>query len=215
MLPERQTLGVQAASRLRDSILAGELKPGEKLVERRLAEALKVSQTSVREALQVLEHEGLVTKKVNTATYVTELQPRQIAEIIDLRLDLEVKAFRLARKNLSPQDVHELESILAGIDDAAANNDYFSLSRGDFRFHQKLWGLSGNKTLERVLTQLCTPLFAYLMVFLSVGRLDLSGSVKSHRALVNVLRHGDAKRMRRAVEDHLKNLWFKLLEEAS
>lgn len=67
--PQRITLGAQTAEILRASILRGELKPGQKLVEREMAEAMGISQGSIREALRALEYEGLVTKKTNTATY--------------------------------------------------------------------------------------------------------------------------------------------------
>src|SRR5688572_29627603 len=84
--PQRTTLGTQTAEILRSSILRGELKPGQKLVERELADAMAISQGSIREALRALEYEGLVTKKTNTATYVTELSREQIAEIVEIRI---------------------------------------------------------------------------------------------------------------------------------
>ena len=62
----------QVADFLRDSILSGKLKPGDRVVERTLAKSLGVGQTTVREALQVLEHEGLIYKKANTASFVTQ-----------------------------------------------------------------------------------------------------------------------------------------------
>ena len=166
--PQRITLGEQTAGILRTSILRGELKPGQKLVERELAEAMGISQGSIREALRDLEYEGLVTKKTNTATYVTQLSKKQVTEIVEVRVELEPIAFLLAGRRLTTANVSELEALLLEIGAGVSSNDYHRLSSSDFRFHKQVWKLAGNATLDRTLTRLCTPLFAYLMIFLSV-----------------------------------------------
>src|SRR5580658_8715603 len=92
-IPQQTSLRVQVADFLRDLILSGKLKPGQKVVERGLAKSLGVGQATVREALQILEHEGLIFKKANTASFVTQLSAERVAEIVEIRLDLEPKAF--------------------------------------------------------------------------------------------------------------------------
>src|SRR5262245_16084063 len=137
--PQRITLGAQTAEILRTSILNGELKPGQKLVERELAELMNVSQGSIREALRDLEYEGLVTKKTNTATYVTELSKSQVTEIVEVRVELEPAAFLLASRRITPENMRELEGLVRDVEAGVDYNDYHRLSSSDFRFHKQVW----------------------------------------------------------------------------
>ena len=210
--PRLRTLGEQAAEILRDSILRGDLQPGQKLVERELAATMGVSQSSIRDALRDLEHEGLVSKKTNTATHVTQLSREQVTEIVQVRTELEPIAFLLARRRMTAGQLKELQNLVDDISTGVSGNDYYWLSQSDFRFHRRIWQLSGNSTLERMLTQLCTPLFAYLMIFLSVTQSDLTQRVKSHQLLVDLLQKGGESEIREAVSEHVRNAWFEFLD---
>ncbi|MEO7653713.1 MAG: GntR family transcriptional regulator [Bryobacteraceae bacterium] len=126
--PQRITLGAQTAEILRSSILRGELKAGQKLVERDLAEVMGISQGSIREALRDLEYEGLVAKKTNTATYVTQLSKEQVAGIVEVRVELEPVAFLLARRRTSPAGMEELETLVREIGEGVAGKGYHHLS---------------------------------------------------------------------------------------
>jgi DNA-binding GntR family transcriptional regulator len=209
--PQQTSLRVQVVDFLRDSILAGKLKPGDRIVERTLAKTLGVGQATVREALQTLEHDGLILKKANTASFVTQLSAEQVAQIVDIRLDLEPKAFALAHRRMTPAHLDELQSLVARIEEGVANNDYFQVERNDFTFHQKVWKIAGNQTLEKILTQLCTPLFAYLMVFLSTSNSPLRERVKSHQILVDALKGAEEEKVIQAARDHTSNSWYQFL----
>jgi DNA-binding GntR family transcriptional regulator len=210
-IPQQTSLRVQVADFLRDAILSGNLKPGERVVERTLAKSLGVGQATVREALQVLEHEGLIFKKVNSASFVTQLPAERIAEIVDIRLELEPKAFALAQRRRTSADLDELKNLVSSIEQGVEKNDYYQTSRSDLAFHQKVWSIAGNQTLERILSQLCTPLFAYLMVFLSSSGSPLKERVKSHEILVAALAEPDEENAVQAARHHTINSWFQFL----
>ena len=214
-IPQQTSLRVQVSGFLRDSILAGRLKPGEKVVERALAKSLGVGQATVREALQVLEHEGLIFKKANTASFVTELSTQQVAEIVDIRMELEPKAFLLAHQQMTPEKLAELRDLIHLIDDGVSESDYYRVSQNDRAFHQTIWRMSENKTLEKILNQLCIPLFAYLMVLLSTSRSDLKKRVQSHSVLLDYLQRDDDAALAQAVRDHIWNSWFRFLPNES
>ena len=99
------------ADRIRESILDGSLEPGERLVERKLADTLGVSQSAIREALIQLELEGHVTKKPNSATYVTHLSQRELENTIAVRRALEGFAVEEAARHATPSDVARLEKL--------------------------------------------------------------------------------------------------------
>lgn len=205
----RQTsLTNQVTRLLRESILSGQLKPGERLVERSLAKSLQVGQSTVREAMQVLEHEGLILKRANKGSTVTRLSSQEAKEIVDIRMDLEPKAFILAHRRMNAEHFRKLEGMVRRIDDRANHNDYYGVSQNDFIFHKTVWNISQNYMLERILNYICTPLFAYLTV---LPRNDLRGRVKSHSILLDHLRDGDERALAQAVRDHLTNAWVPLV----
>ena len=206
----------QIAEFLRNMILSGKLKPGERVVERSLAKSLGVGQTTVREALKVLEHEGLILKKANTASFVTEFSAERVKEIVEIRLDLEPKAFVLAHRKMTPPDLEKLQHLVSSIGEGAANKDYYDVLRNDLTFHEEIWKIAGNQTLERILSLLCTSLFAYLMVLLSTHSSPLEERVRSHQLLVDALVGSDEKKVIQATWEHTNNSWnewFRVIPE--
>jgi len=210
-IPQQTPLRAQVANFLRDLILSGKLKPGERVVERTLAKSLGVGQATVREALQVLEHEGLIVKKANTASFVTQLSAERVTEIVELRLELEPKAFALAQRRRTSADLDELQDLVSRIEEGVVKDDYYQVGSNDVAFHQKVWSMAGNQTLERILSQLCTPLFAYLMVFLSTSSSPLKERVQSHQVLLEALAGPDEEKVIQAARNHTNNSWFRFL----
>ena len=90
-------------------ILAGTLRPGEKLAERELSRRLKVSRTPLREALSRLVQEGLVENRPRRGHYVRAIDAKSVADLYDLREVLEKHAVRLAARRLTDADIAELE----------------------------------------------------------------------------------------------------------
>lgn len=219
----------QLVAKLREAILRGRFKPGQHLVERSLASEAGTSQVTVREALQALAQEGLVTKKANTGTYVTELTVERLREIIDVRLLLEPQAVWLASKRLNAARTEQLRLQASEIQRQARLHDIYHSSRADFQFHQLLWEIGGNATLAQYLRQLCTAYFAYTSILPGLSEQDLDKQFGSHDALrenwragledrydrhvalLNVVVEGDRDTIERAVREHIQEPWKWLL----
>ncbi|MSV28638.1 MAG: GntR family transcriptional regulator [Bryobacterales bacterium] len=201
----------QVSSRLREAILLGHFKPGERLVERRLAEVMGVSLSSIRDALQQLDREGLVNRQANTATRVTELSSEKLHEMIKVRLLLEPAAMALACRRMTTPRVEELQSIVTEIDRLVSSNDFYQVSRADLRFHQTVWKIGGNATLERILSELCTPFFAFLMILMSVKHEDLGKRIISHQILLDLLKTGNEAVVEAAAREHILTSWHPFL----
>jgi len=103
-----KSLGDQAYERLLDMMLAGNLPAGTVLQERRLAEALKISRTPVREALGRLEFEGLVTRRFNRLPTIRQLTIEEFVDILNVRKILEVEAGTLAVGHVDPERAREV-----------------------------------------------------------------------------------------------------------
>ena len=211
--------------------MRGQLRPGQRLVERNLAERTNTSQATVREALQILEHEGLVSKKTNAATFVIELSVERLREAVSVRLQLEPYALCLASGNLRPADVQDLESLAQSLREHAHHQDLYRCSREDFDFHRRLWERSGNETLSRILNQICTSYFAYtsLLPGLSDEELDrrfgshktvhdrwrqgLEERYEKHRQLLDAVLARDEEVIRRETKLHILGGWRWILED--
>ena len=100
-------------------IVAGDLRPGERIVESRIAREIGVGQPTVREGLVELEHQGLVSRKANQGCVVTNLTRNEIAQILRVRAELEILAVDLALESASDADIHNLVAITGDMKAAA------------------------------------------------------------------------------------------------
>jgi DNA-binding GntR family transcriptional regulator len=191
-LPFR-SLPSEAAQQIRDGILNGRLKPGERLVEQKLARELGIGQPTVREALKEIEHQGFVCKVPNKGTYVTRLDRAEVAMILEVRLTVELLAIRRAMKNLTETDMLALEAVVEDMEIAVRKKDSASFHKHDLAFHRKIWDLSGNRYVSIALEPLVFPMFAFgLMTQESyLSPLQHLDDVDIHRKILDGLRSGD------------------------
>ena len=189
----KKNLRRQLADRLFEAILEGELRPGERLAEVRLARQLGVGQSTLREALQELEYRGLLTKNENRGTFVTKLTTQKVNEIYAVRLELEPLAASLAALHIMPECLGELSRSVEKMRSALAGSDLTEMLRNDLAFHKTIWKLSGNESLERALDLICAPLFAFYLIRFPPGAAtekfprDFSQDHEEHQVLVRAL----------------------------
>jgi DNA-binding GntR family transcriptional regulator len=186
--------------RLRQGVFEGRFPPGAPLRELKLARELSVSQATVREALQRLEHAGLVTRKPNIGATVTRLSPKDVRERVELRSILEVKAAQAAAQRMSSAEFEELELRLSTLNAAVEANRYYESAHADVEFHRYVWQCSGDDTLCRHLELLVIPLFAFVAIMRSQGLERLVTVVEAHRPLISALRSGDPQQIQTEFE---------------
>jgi DNA-binding GntR family transcriptional regulator len=157
------TAQARTVEALRTDILTGALTPGAQLVQEDVAERLGVSRIPVREALQLLASEGLVSHQPNRGYFVTELSVVDLQEVYRLRQILEAEAIRQAVPALSDADVKRLRELAAAVphaDDIAAANR---------RFHFALFEAAGMPRLTRLLNQLWDSSDVYRALYFQQG----------------------------------------------
>src|ERR1700753_3264998 len=115
---EPLSLSDRVINALKDAFFAGELKPGDAIVERELARQMKVGTPVVREALIALQGQGFVRRVTNTGTYVTEFDVEEVRQLYTLRNELETLAFQWARAQVTEGDLNNLERLVDGIVEA-------------------------------------------------------------------------------------------------
>lgn len=189
------TLKDQIVQQLRQQIIAGHLKPGERIVESALAAELGLGNTAVREALYTLEDQGFVTRIANKGTFVTKFSPMEIDQIFQVRCELEGLAVDLVRERLPDVDLHSLREQVSGMQAAAEATDLDAYYRHDLEFHSGIWRLAGNPFLVQALERLTVPLFAtFIMRSTRATAEDLRCNALRHAAIVDALANGEDAR---------------------
>lgn len=199
------TLRSKVVAHLFDAILRRELRPGDRIVEGKLAQRLGVAQSTLREALQELEHKGLVTKHENRGTFVTRLTAQDIEDIYLVRLELEPLAASLAHQHWTPEHHAHLASLLEEMQSASEQRDFEHLLKSDLAFHQFIWRSSGNKSLERALNAVCPPIFAgYLILLFSGDTYDFAKDHEEHQVLLAALQKGGSDEVRKVFREMME-----------
>ena len=145
----KQTLSNQVAEQLRGAIKDGSLGPGTRLVERNIAEQLGVSRIPVREGIQQLVDEGLVTKLPHRGTFVYAPTRTELEEIASLRVVLERFAMERVAANWNSDHREQLIRITQAMGDAAYRKDYRQMFEQDVQFHRSLWQIADHSLLAR------------------------------------------------------------------
>ena len=153
------TLRTHLVRTLRQEILGGRYRPGERLNESQIAREFKISRIPVREALSQLQEQGLVMNHERRGMFVMQLTADEVQQINSLRMVLEPEAMRLARARMTPETMAELSGLVAKMD--AWDGPLIEAAELDRRFHAVIWHAAGNPYLDRMLVSLTTTLFAH------------------------------------------------------
>lgn len=179
----------QIRDELRQRIITGRLSPGARLVERELASELQVSRVPVREALRMLESEGFLEVVQRRGVVVKRMSRRDVEELFDVRMSLEVLATRRATEQATKADLAALRAILDGTEAALASGDKEAVGEGNEAFHDALISLADNHLLATLLEPLQGRLH-----WLFRQHHDPQQLQREHRALYDAVASGDPER---------------------
>ena len=198
-----------AARVIREAILRGELKPGQRLKQQDLAEALDMSATPIREVVRVLEAEGLVENIPYKGTFVHEVSPTEAEELTPIRVALESLAVKQAVPNLTEQDLHELERTWERMKQAETNTDVAAIRRYNFDFHSKIYKACGSEILCELIERVW-PRFAQDVLWLIPNRAE--DSVVHHRDILDSIQAGDAELAAEIMAEHIRSAGERIAE---
>lgn len=197
-----QTLTDRAVAALRAAIVDGRLRAGELYSVARLAEQLQVSRTPVREALLLLERQGMVRFERNRGARILESSAHDLDEVFALRLLLEVPAARQAAELIGEQELTRLGEILDAMRGEMDRNDEGAFMAHDKSFHETLLTAAGNHRLVGIVGSLRD--FVRFRGASTVGRgRDLRAIYDEHARILGALRAGDPDAVDAAMRDHL------------
>lgn len=195
----RGALYEQVAEQLRTRIMAHTLAPGSWIDEQLLTTELGISRTPLREALKVLACEGLVTMKLRRGAYVTEVSPRDLAEVYHLLALLESDAAMAVAQSATPAQIAELELLHRDLESQVGDRDRFFAANE--RFHLRLLEIADNRWRNQLVADLrkVMKLNRHHSLF-KQGRLE--ASLKEHRRIMAALKARDAARVQQLMQHH-------------
>ena len=195
------TRGVTAYELLRSAIAAGKLKPGDRVTESEMAALLKMSRTPVREAIALLESDGLVSLDSAQGKVVTKLDYQSVMELYAVREVLESTAAALAARNASEIEIAALRDMLELEEQIV--DDPGKLADHNRRFHEAIYYCSHNRYILKMLQYIQTAMLL-LQPAGRVGADRRDTALQEHRAVVSAIEAHDPGAAEAAIRSHVR-----------
>ncbi len=185
------TLRESILETIRDAIISGALKPGEKVAEPELAERFGISRTPIREAFRQLESEGYLTVIPRKGAVVVSFSERDVEEFYAIKSILEGFAARKACEKLAPREIEKLQAVNDKLRLLAEEGDVKHFFKVHNSFHELFIKAADNDKLTELITSLVGRFQRLRIASLSLpGRMELS--VQEHQKIIDAFRDGDA-----------------------
>lgn len=201
-LPPRQSLGQSVYEKLKIAIVQGDFEPGSRMVESRVAEALGISRTPVREAIHKLEREGLLQQDPKGGFFVKGLTRADIEETFGIRSVLESYAARLAAVRYVEGELTSLEEKIEAYQACLDQGDLEALPKINTEFHDLLYGLSRSPKLIKMINDLREQIYRFRLVILKIEPMARLSN-KDHRLMLKAIRERDAEDVERVTRAHI------------
>ncbi|MCL4394563.1 MAG: GntR family transcriptional regulator [Chloroflexi bacterium] len=203
--PSQRTLSDYVADRLRQAILAGQFRPNQRLVENQLATVMNTSRGPIRDALKILENEGLVIRQTHRVASVAPVNAEDMHEIYTLREVLEALAIRFIVKRATSEQIGELDKIVRAME-VMAQQDYGQMEATDLdiQFHHTLCKISGHKRVLNAWESLSGQVRIVVLKHRLEHPTDLRDrSVPWHASIVEALSRRDAEKAIELMHVHM------------
>ena len=189
---------------LRQAILRGELKPGERLMEIQLANKLGVSRTPIREAIRKLELEGLVLMVPRKGAEVAEITEKSLNDVIEVRGALEELAVDLACQRITEEKMEELKCAAKEFEKALHTGDLTAYAEADVKFHDIIYMATENQKLVQLLYNLREQMYRYRVEYLKQEEVHQT-LLTEHQYIIECIEKRDSQSAKAAILTHVEN----------
>lgn len=189
---------------LRQGILTGVLKPGERLMEIHLAAKLGVSRTPIREAIRMLELDGLVTMVPRRGAEVARISKDDLSDVLEVRKVLDSLATELACTRITSEQKEELRKAALEFEEAVGTKDIVKIAKADVRFHDVIIEASGNKRLVQMINNLAERIYRYRLEYIKDEN-NHPTIIEEHTQIMKYVLDGDKENASLAAKRHIDN----------
>ena len=189
---------------LREGILKGELQPGERLMELQLAAKLGVSRTPIREAIRMLEQEGLAVTIPRRGAEVAKMTEKDMNDVLQVREALDELAVSIACEQITEEELAKLEEALKEFEAAIGTKDIKQIADTDIAFHDIIYQASGNPKLVTILNNLREQIYRYRIQYLKDEK-NYPNLLDEHREILEGLKKGDKEFVTGSMRRHVVN----------
>jgi DNA-binding GntR family transcriptional regulator len=189
---------------LRQAILKGELKPGERLMEIKLAETLGVSRTPIREAIRKLELEGLVIMIPRKGAAVANITEKDTKDVLEVRRTLEMFAVEVACDRITKEQLAALKEAAKAFEASKGSNDLIRIAETDMHFHEIIYEATHNERLVQMLNNLRENMYRYRIEYLKDANY-YDSLVNEHQEILDAIESGNKEKAGICMRDHIDN----------
>jgi DNA-binding GntR family transcriptional regulator len=189
---------------LREAILKGDLKPGERLMELQLASKLGVSRTPIREAIRMLEQEGLAVTTPRKGAEVAKMTLKDMEDVLEIRDALDELAVRIACQKISDEQLKQLEDMKELFEKSTQTGNVKKIAEADVTFHDVIYEATGNPKLVTLLNNLREQIYRYRVEYIKNPD-NYPILIAEHNAIAEGLKNRDKEAATLAMHKHVKN----------
>ncbi len=189
---------------LREAILKGELKPGERLMELQLASKLGVSRTPIREAIRMLEQEGLAITTPRKGAEVAKMTEKDMEDVLRIRENLEGLAIELACEEMTKEQLVQLEKAGEAFEAALKSEDLKLIAETDVAFHDVIYDAANNPKLVVLLNNLREQMYRYRVEYLK-NPTNYPTVVEEHKEILAAIKVKNKEKACDAMVRHVNN----------
>jgi DNA-binding GntR family transcriptional regulator len=200
----------QIADHIQQSILEGNIRPGDRLIENDIAKQLDVSRTPTREAFRILASQGLVEINSNKGVRVTLITKSDLAELFEVRILLEKYCLRNFVRNATGAEIHNLETELKKMAMSVADNDNAAYLRHSVNFHTSFINKCQNKRLISIFEILKNNIHC-AQIFYARKAVARQDSVQEHQAIWGAIKSRSIEKAETALSHHLENSYMRMI----
>ena len=193
-----------AYNQIKQRIIEGTLHPDQSVIEEELSSKLEISRTPLREALQRLELENMIVRQSNGRLKIAPISVREVKEIFNVRSKLEGIVTREATENAADEDIKKLSAIAASSKKAYQEGNIEDVLHYGAKFHSYIYELSGNKTVNNILSQLNDHIHRYRRLVPNQNT-DQMIEEDEHQVILKYIADGDAESAANAMQKHIEN----------
>ena len=189
---------------LREAILKGDLRPGERLMELQLAAKLGVSRTPIREAIRMLEQEGLAVTIPRKGAEVAKMTEKDMEDVLQVREALDELAASIACEQITAEELENLVDAMYDFENSIRTKDVKRIAEMDVKFHDIIYHATGNPKLVNILNNLREQMYRYRVEYLKDEK-NYPLLLEEHKAIVEAFMNRNKEKVSECMRQHVVN----------